>query len=246
MSEKFIQGASLADWRLALDYTDSVLAGQLHESTDPYADAKKLGLPIPTYRFFDKIATFLTNPEAEILALENSGFDEFYVSLRPKGANLPKYREILPGTQVVSYIGKNVPEDQQGIYNVRIAGHLPEICGGSIIIGLDGSINLEMVNGNQAHLSRGNVAPRFTGQSNLFGNMKYNFDDARIRGYAWRAIATIPFADTTNDTESFRRSRHPGYYEFAIAQRPNGTPLLMFYDYRKLVPGSPFATSHKK
>lgn len=245
VSEKFISGASLADWRLALGHNNSSLAEELHESTDPYADVRQLGLPTPTYRFFDKITEFLSTPDEDISSMEAHGYDEFYVSLRPNSTRLPKYREIVYGNQIVPYVRKSVSQEQHGNYNIRIAGHHPEICGGSIIIDFDGGIKLEMVNGNQAKLSRGSVAPHFTGQTNLIGNMRYNFEDATIREYAWRAISAIPFADTANDTESFRRSRHPGYYEFAITQRPSGTTGLLFYDYRKLAQNSPFLISPK-
>ena len=57
---------------------DSYLASRIGaESLNPYAVAAELGLPVPTYRKFDSIQTFLDQPEEGLQQLLDVGVTFF-------------------------------------------------------------------------------------------------------------------------------------------------------------------------
>jgi hypothetical protein len=230
MSENF-RGGSLVDWRLALEPVDPLLASKLHEEADPYKNAEGLGLPIPPYAAFGSVTDFMQDTRPHIDRLTSQGAELFYVGLRPKLPNLPKYRELgLLPDHVQGYIQTTVSAENYDNYYLRLAEHATAEYGGTMVINPSGKIRLEMVKGEMANLATGAQTPEFTIESDQFtGVLRYSFARPALRAAVWQTINTIP---TIDNGSYFRPCRTPGYYEFSLIRRKPGLKPV-FFDYKK-------------
>ncbi|HEV7453907.1 MAG TPA: hypothetical protein VGO07_01475 [Candidatus Saccharimonadales bacterium] len=217
-------------WYRAAEIADRSLAQELLEGTDPYAAAREIGLPTPPEVRYESVGAFLEQGAAGIAELERQGVSNFYVGLRPHDPQLVKHRQFgLAAEDISTYVTGEIPDADYGRYVVQLAEYAPARYGATIIINDEGTVTLEMVDGEMARLATGKQTPQYTVHSDPFtGIMRYSFDDVALRTSVWRAISRIPSAEA--DTGPQRRL--PGYYEVSFIDR-GGRLTPIFFDYKK-------------
>jgi hypothetical protein len=220
---------SMNAWYRAAADVDTTLAHDIQEGVDPYGAAREVGLPTPPEIRYQSVDDFLAASAAGAAELEAQGVEHFYLGLRPKDPQGIKHRQFgIPADGLNDYVTSKVPPEAYNQYIVQLAEYAPARYGATVIVGTDGRLVLEMVDGEMAKLATGKATPQYTAHTDPFtGVMRYSFDDPTLRTAVWRAVSCMPAFDG-----DMPRQRLPGYYEFSLIER-KGRLVPVFFDYKR-------------
>jgi hypothetical protein len=234
--------ANLTGWLLELRQRRHPLARQLHESADPYAVARKLHLPIPSYRLFNSPAAFVADPAAGLRPLWQRGIRTFYVGLRPVVEGYPKFRNEAPlaAAEVAKYVTDSIPPEHNHAYSLRVAEYVVAVCGMVIVCNPSGTVHVDMVMGDLGPLATGRQKPQYQARSDRFtGALRYRQVDAdsAVAQHNWaqdraaqlpedhpvmtphlRAAIGAAVGSLPAFPGEVRGAREPGRYEAAIVE----------------------------
>ncbi|MFI5275595.1 MAG: hypothetical protein ACHQT5_02105 [Candidatus Saccharimonadales bacterium] len=258
-----IPNTSLAAWVERIEPHDNYLASRIGgESMNPYAVAAGFGLPVPAYRKFDSVESFLGQSDEGLQPLLSTGVTSFYVGGRTTAPGLSGFRNNQPlaAKDIVPFIHGMVAPEHRAIYNVRIAEFLQGLC---VVaqIRRDGTIELDIgVGTTLPELTGGRKTPDFIATNertaeNPAGQLRYfawqgdksgteaavplaaevetSVLNTSVRTAIWRGISALPAMTVESDVYV---PRLPGRYEFAVVNH-NGIDTAIFGDaqpFRKL------------
>jgi hypothetical protein len=202
----------------AKDYGQLRLAQSFDEPREEgYKNLEEMDLPRYKNIRVD-LGLFLDDPNNYFDQIET---EKFYIALAPKSPDAERPPAVANVTreEVLEHIQAYVEESIKDKLDIKIFEFSENICGGNIVIDADRNIYLEFRLGLQGPIPAGVETPKYIVKSDYTGRLIYNFEDSQLRSYIYSAIKATGYM--------------PGYFEFAITKRDDGTVEPLFIDYRK-------------
>jgi hypothetical protein len=224
-------GPGVGEWGQAeqLQRLYPYLAYDLVEDPDPYGKASDAGLPIPPQRQYANATEFFAQAQSGIVELGKLGVEQFFVSTRPVQDNDPafvKHRGLgLAADQVLDCVNEWLAPDQYENHGVQIAEYAKAVYGGTINVNRRHGVRIEVVDNEMGKLATGYETPKYAGNSDERGIMRYDFEDPRLRTAVARALKCIP------SSRGSRRELDPCYAEFSLINRRD-ILAPVFFDYK--------------
>jgi hypothetical protein len=234
-------GRSMTEWSVALhELTAQDVGGAIDQkelarlqALGDEIDQEKISslqalenLGLPRYRqLIVPMDDFLAEPDSHFNQFD---LDTYFTILAPSTTSLPRPRK--------QFINEEITPENRRNYSVILQEAFPQRYGGNIVCNDDGSVLLEMLEGDFGHnrLIGGELAA-FTAKRNPFsGRFSYSFEDEALRQATWAVINCIPRDPSDMHANDYvaRTNFHPGYYEFLLVQRTDQAPLEpIFIDY---------------
>jgi len=217
---------NINEWAAALKRFDMDLSKRLDEPRSVgIQNIERLGLPRYQCETVP-LTTFLSDPHRYLAKL---GSRKFYIILLPVAPRFTrKSKAGLTEEGVISFVSANVPPSSVEGYDIILQQFFENLYGGNIVIQPDGTVYAEFKEKKQAGISTGADTPKFIVESDTFtGSLRYDFTDPELRSLFYSVLSSI-----SHEGASRERKYLPGYYEFLIVRKDDGTVGPIFIDYR--------------
>lgn len=228
---------SMNDWAEAVrveigDGKAELIQESIQVKTDGQAMLETLGLPRLNSTTLS-VTDFLKNPGQTFQQVKSR---LYHLSLLSDINNKRERVFPLRPSRVVGYIRENVQEP--GSYTMILKEFHPNMYGGNILIGTDGSVILEAVVGDHIGVVLGNKRVKAFGYKDPFlrtlgiyedPNHTIELRNQKLKQALLRTINCIPKDKVGDDGEI---NFHPGYYEFIIVRKGHQGLRPIFIDYR--------------
>lgn len=122
--------------------------------------------------------------------------------------------------RVLQFIEENISFDERDRVILVLKEFYPNLYGGNIIVGHEGKLFLELVEGDHIHVVLGDTNIHATGHRPSFFKRLKIFSDHKNLKLEKVLEKTVKYL------------LHPGYYEFVIAQDKKKNLMPIFIDYR--------------
>jgi hypothetical protein len=225
-------GPGLGSWGQAepMRHLFPLLAYDLVDSPDPYGAAADAGLPIPPQRRYGNATEFFEQAAVGIAEFQRQGIEQFFVSTRPISEDDPlftKRRALgVPADEIVDQVRTWLGNDSNKSYahhGVQVAEYAKAAYGGIITVNRQHDVRIEAVDNEMGALATGLQTPKYIGESNEFGVVKFEFDNPQLINALCRALRCIP------SSRGSRRELDPCNAEFSLIRR-RGILAPVFFD----------------
>ncbi|MFH1971774.1 MAG: hypothetical protein ABIJ05_05380, partial [Patescibacteria group bacterium] len=141
--------------------------------------------------------------------------------------------------QIMEYIRNETPSEKRADYNVITYRYYENIYGGNIVIGNNGRVTIEMVEGKHIKLANGIGPLVVIAESNQFlktikyyefrDGQKQELQNMALKKAVWQTLECIP---KNQLTENGLVTYHKGFYEFILTKKNQSSPLSpIFIDF---------------